>query len=152
MIYALDHWMNVEKMSMVKKTLACQNIHSVYFAPKTGINDLRKMSAISYLWGIQILLENHFVGGLFIHLYIDSFFKTSLLSRIYIFFQNSLSTCFAPWHQNACHWKKWSKYWKNGLTSLGKMPTISHTWGIKFLWKHHLVGGLLAHLPIGLPK
>ena len=82
MIYTLDHWLNIEKMSMVKKILACQNIHLACFVPTTSLNDLRKMPIISYLRGIKILLENQFVGGLFIHLYIDSFFKTNLLLRI----------------------------------------------------------------------
>ena len=38
---------------------------------------------------------------------------------------------------------------KNGLSSLGKMPTIYHLWEIRFLWKHIIVGGLLMHMAFG---
>ena len=49
MIYALYDWLLFEKKSMVKKILACQNSHLGCFAPKIGLNGLRKMPAISHL-------------------------------------------------------------------------------------------------------
>ena len=47
MIYA-HHWLSFEKMSMVNKILACQNIHSTCFVPKTGLNGLKKMPTLSH--------------------------------------------------------------------------------------------------------
>ena len=73
MIYAHDHWLSFQKNSMVKIILACQTNHSTYFAPKTSLNGLRKMPTISHLCWIKKFQEHHFIGGLFIHLTIDSF-------------------------------------------------------------------------------
>ena len=74
--------------SILKKCLGsrkywlAKNNQSTCFAPKNYVNGLRKMPAISYLWGIKQLYEHNFVGGWFIHLSIHSFLKTSLWSRI----------------------------------------------------------------------
>ena len=83
MINALHHWLNFYKNSMVKNILSCQNNHLTFFSPKSGLNGLRKMPTIYHLWGIKKLWENKFVGGWFIHLSFESYFKTSLLSSRY---------------------------------------------------------------------
>ena len=107
-----------------------------------------KIPAISHLWGIKNLWQHKFVGGWFIHLSIDSYLKASLWSRIYFPSKSPIYLVLYPD-------KKWSpleklvKYWKKGLSSLGKTPTISHLYGIIFLWNHKIIGGWFTHFMIG---
>ena len=63
MIYTLYNCLLFKKQSMFKIILACQNIHSSCFTPKSSLNGLRKMLAISRMLGLKKIQENKFVGG-----------------------------------------------------------------------------------------
>ena len=123
-----------------------KNIHSTCFAPKTGLNRLRKMLVISHLAGITKLWVHQLLGWGFTQLTIDSSLIKSIWPRRW-----PAKTTNQPifLHARKCSpLEKLVKYWKNGPSGLGKMPSISYLTKIKFLWRNHHASGLLIRFPI----
>ena len=85
MINALHHWLNFSKKYLVKNNLAFQKNISTYFAPKYGLNGLRKIPSISHQWGTKLFWKHNLAGGWFMHLTIGSFLEKSIRLRKYWF-------------------------------------------------------------------
>ena len=123
MICALFDWFLFQKQPMVKIISACQNNHSTCFAPKTGLNGLRKMPVVSHLWGIKQFWENKFVGGWFIQLSIDSYLKIGLGSRRYFSSKSPIQPILHP---------------DRKMIAIGKIGQVLKK-GLKYPWEnsHH---------------